>query len=77
VSQSADPASRAALAAKVAKAALATARAQLRDVPVNLEIIIVSREGAPLGRAGDDIASAVHAHNAGGSGGSGDSGGSV
>jgi cobalt-precorrin-5B (C1)-methyltransferase len=77
VSQSADLASRTALATEVAKAALATARAQLRDVPVHLEIIIVSREGEPLGRAGDDFASMVYAHNSGNSGDSGGSGGSV
>ena len=46
---------RTALANMVAKAAHDTAIDLLRDAPVQVEIIVMSRDGVPLGRAGADM----------------------
>ena len=57
----ANPAQRIALANKIAEAAHATALRHLRGANVNLEIIIVSRDGEPLGRAGSEMPGAAPA----------------
>ena len=61
VASFANPAQRLALANKIAKAAHATALVHLRGANVNLEIIIVSRNGKPLGRAGSEMPGAARA----------------
>lgn len=55
VVQSANETQRSALAHLIAEAAHAAALTHLRGAPVNLEIIIMSRDGQPLGRAGVDM----------------------
>ena len=59
VVSAADAAQRTALANAVAAAAHKTALKQLRDAAVNVEIVIVSREGQPLGRAGASMTGAL------------------
>ena len=53
VAQMADDAQRGALATAVAAAARQTALAHLRGAPTAVEVVIISRDGALLGRAGD------------------------
>lgn len=55
VMQTASEAQRQALANVIAETAHMAALAYLRGAPVNLEIIIMSRDGQPLGRAGADM----------------------
>lgn len=57
VAQMATADGRTALATKVAQAAHDTAMQQLRDAPTKVEIIVMSRDGVPLGRAGSDMTS--------------------
>jgi hypothetical protein len=52
ISEMATTTQRGQLATAVAAAAHDTALAQLRDAPTNVELVIVGRDGAPLGRAG-------------------------
>ena len=52
VSEMADATQRGKLATAVATAARDTALAQLRDAPTHVEVVIVGRDGALLGRAG-------------------------
>jgi cobalt-precorrin-5B (C1)-methyltransferase len=52
ISEMATTTQRGQLATAVAAAAHDTALAQLRDAPTNVEVVIVGRDGAPLGRAG-------------------------
>ncbi|MGB2122003.1 MAG: cobalt-precorrin-5B (C(1))-methyltransferase, partial [Candidatus Puniceispirillaceae bacterium] len=52
VSEMAGPAQRGQLATAVATAARDTALAQLRGAPTQVEVVIVGRDGAMLGRAG-------------------------
>lgn len=52
VAQMADNDQRAALATQVATSARATAMAQLRNAPTAVEVVIISRDGELLGRAG-------------------------
>jgi cobalamin biosynthesis protein CbiD len=61
VASFANPAQRLTLANKIAESAHATALAHLRGANVNLEIIIVSRDGEPLGRAGSEMPRAAQA----------------
>ena len=53
VAQMADDAQRGALATAIAAAARQTALAHLRGAPTAVEVVIISRDGALLGRAGD------------------------
>ena len=53
VVQMADDAQRGALATTIAAAARQTALAHLRGAPTAVEVVIISRDGALLGRAGD------------------------
>ena len=53
VAQMADDAQRGALATTIAAAARQTALAHLRGAPTAVEVVIISRDGALLGRAGD------------------------
>ena len=55
VASFANSSQRQALANSVAVAAHATALKHLKGAGVNLEIIIVSRDGEPLGRAGSEM----------------------
>jgi cobalt-precorrin-5B (C1)-methyltransferase len=55
VASFANSSQRQALANSVAAAAHATALKHLKGAGVNLEIIIVSRDGEPLGRAGSEM----------------------
>ena len=53
VAQMADDAQRGALATAIAAAARQTALAHLRGAPTAVEVVIISRDGALLGRAGE------------------------
>ena len=53
VAQMADEAQRGALAADIAAAARETALAHLRGAPTAIEVVVVSRDGRLLGRAGE------------------------